>query len=134
MSFEPADHKSATKLVLLVEDERQVRHLLSAALSKHGFDVVEAGDGLEALLLLQESRPDVVVTDIILPNLDGISVAQRAAALHLDIPVVFISGFADVTLSRLEDISIKWAFVPKPFPVAKLVETVRSVLETEEAA
>lgn len=84
------------KVVLLVEDDPDVREVASFILSEMGFEVLEAGDGLSGLALV-ETIPgiDVLFTDIVMPGLDGVMLAERAHEIRPDLPVVYATGFAD---------------------------------------
>ena len=85
---------SERQTILVVEDDEDLRRLFRTALMLAGFDVMEAGDGLEALLRIDQSPPDLVVLDLVLPRLSGIAVQQEIAAQAVtrDIPVVVITG------------------------------------------
>ena len=111
--------------ILVVEDDEDLRRLFRTALMLAGFDVIEAGDGLEALLRIDQSPPDLVVLDLVLPRLSGIAVQQEIAAQAVtrDIPVVVITG------SALEPTGMHVAcFLKKPVAPDHLVEVVRECL------
>ena len=82
------------RLILIVEDDGSLRALWRTALRLEGFEVVEAGDGIEALKLIEASPPDLVVLDLGLPHLDGVSVRKDLAAqvFSRNIPIVVITG------------------------------------------
>src|SRR4029078_7976376 len=82
------------KRILIVEDNSDLRRMFKTALSLAGFDVDEAGDGLEALRVVEERRPDLVVLDLVLRALDGLSVQQELAAraATANIPIVIVTG------------------------------------------
>ena len=83
------------KVILLVEDDPDVRELASLFLSELGFEVLEAGDGLAGLALV-ETIPeiDLLFTDIVMPQMDGVTLAERAREIRPDLPVVYATGFA----------------------------------------
>ena len=116
---------SARQTVLVVEDDEDLRRLFRTALILAGYDVLEAGDGLEALLRIDQSPPDLVVLDLVLPRLSGIVVQQEIAAQAVtrDIPVVVITG------SALEPEILDVAcFMRKPISPDQLVDAVRKCL------
>lgn len=111
--------------ILIVEDDEDLRHLLKTSLALAGYDVREASDGLEALHKLDQSPPDLVVLDIMLPQISGLIVRQEIAAhaLTREIPVVIITGSAtqfDPTDSA--------CILRKPISPDQLVITVRDCL------
>jgi DNA-binding response OmpR family regulator len=113
------------KRLLVVEDNIDLRRLFRTALSMAGYDVDEAADGLEALRMIENRAPDLVVLDLMLHALDGVSVQQELAAraITANIPVVIVTG---------SDIDVVGANVAcvlrKPVLPDKLVRTVRTCL------
>ena len=113
--------------ILLVEDDEDLRSIFRIALSLAGFEVQEAGDGLEALRQLDASPPDLVVLDLILPVV-GSDVVQQEIAAHVftrDIPVVMITG----TAKDLSGLKVR-CVLRKPITPDELVRTVESCLAT----
>ena len=84
--------------ILLAEDDAVMRAYLTRALERAGYAVSAVGDGAAALPLLESERFDLLLTDIVMPEIDGIELAQRAGAIAADLRVMFITGFAAVTL------------------------------------
>ncbi len=82
------------KRILIVEDDNDLRRMFRTALSLAGYEVEEAGDGLDALRLVEHRVPDLVVLDLVLRALDGVSVRQELAARALtrQIPIVIVTG------------------------------------------
>ena len=114
-----------TKRILIVEDDADLRRMFRMALIVAGFDVEEAGDGVEALRLVENRTPDLVVLDLVLRALDGLSVQQELAARAVTrhIPVVIVTG------STLEAGGLNVARVlRKPVMPDELVQTVSSCL------
>src|SRR5687768_636239 len=99
------------KTILVVEDDEDLRRLFRTTLSLDGFDVVEAGDGMEALRWIDHSPPDLVILDLLLPRLSGMVVQQEIAAQAVtrEIPIVVITGS---TISQ-EELSVA-CFLRKP--------------------
>jgi two-component system cell cycle sensor histidine kinase/response regulator CckA len=122
-------------VVLLVEDEAPVRAFASRALAHRGFKVIEAGNAEDALALLQDAdlKVDVFVTDVVMPGLDGPSWVRKARATRPDVPVVFMSGYAeDVFKSQGARIESS-AFLAKPFSLTDLTSIVSQQLLTSDA-
>ena len=111
-------------LVLLVEDQPAIRELSARVLIETGFEVVAAGDGIEALTALVDlSRPPaVLVTDVRMPNMTGRDLAERVRMKHPDIKVLFISGDTEEVSGPNE------AFLAKPFNIDELTDAVIGVL------
>jgi two-component system cell cycle sensor histidine kinase/response regulator CckA len=117
-----------TGTVLVVEDEVMVRAVAERALTRHGYKVLVAENGEAALEILQrEGRVDLLLSDVVMPTMDGPSTVRAARKLQPDIPVLFMSGYAEEQLRKSIDIP-NVSFLAKPFSVQKLAETVRDVL------
>ena len=84
--------------ILLAEDEEAMRTYLARALQNAGYDVVAVGRGTDALPFLETEHFDLLLSDIVMPEMDGIELAQRAARMAPDMRVMFITGFAAVAL------------------------------------
>lgn len=115
------------RLVLIVEDDVDLRRVWKLALHLEGFDVEEAGDGLNALRHLEERIPDLVVLDLGLPMLGGLSVQQEIAAhaVTRSIPVVIVTASSD----DLSGIDVP-CIMRKPVSPDELVYAVRSCLHS----
>ena len=111
--------------ILVVEDDEDLRRLFRTALSIAGFDVVEAGDGMEALRWIDHSPPALVILDLLLPGVSGLVVHQEIAAQAVtrDIPIVVITGS---TISE-EEIQVA-CFLRKPVSPDQLIAAVRNCL------
>lgn len=111
--------------VLLVEDERAVRRVLRRALEQGGAVVTEAADGFAALSLIKNGDVaiDVMVSDVMMPGMDGIELAERARALRPDLPVVLMSGYAEPP-QRAAAAGAATLFLAKPFGAAALLAAV----------
>ncbi len=114
--------------LLLVEDEDMVRAVAERALTRQGFTVVTATDGEDGLERLTDSGPfDLVVSDVVMPNLDGPGMAMEMRKRMPGLPILFMSGYAEETLRQ--SISIDQVhFLPKPFSVAQIVDAVHGAL------
>jgi signal transduction histidine kinase len=114
--------------VLVVEDEPAVRRALARALREGGYDVVEAGDGAEAIELAGAQRFDALVTDIDMPRLGGIDLARRLVAEGAPLPVLFVSGTAVETFPPSRGPVPRCHFLGKPFSDAALLEALHGLL------
>lgn len=117
-------------VVLLVEDEAPVRAFASRALKLRGFSVLEAESGEEALALLNDGDVivDIVVTDVVMPGLDGPSWIKEARETRPDMKVIFVSGYAEENFSEGQPAIPNSIFLPKPFSLNELTATVRGQL------
>jgi two-component system cell cycle sensor histidine kinase/response regulator CckA len=114
--------------VLLVEDEDMVRAVAERALTRQGYKVVTAENGEAALELLTEGeRPDLLVSDVVMPVMDGPTMVREARRRYPDLPILFMSGYAEEQLRRSIDID-NVAFIAKPFSVQQLAEAAREAL------
>jgi signal transduction histidine kinase/CheY-like chemotaxis protein len=111
--------------VLLVEDEPAVRAVVCGYLRESGFRVLEACDGAEALEILGRERPDLVVTDLTMPHMGGLELAQRIDQRFEDLPVVFITGYAEGDLAASVEAR---SALRKPFSRAELARHLGEVL------
>jgi two-component system cell cycle sensor histidine kinase/response regulator CckA len=118
--------------ILIVDDERAVRDLVAAALTRAGFDVRTAGSAEEALDIEALHPVDLLVTDVILPKISGPELAQRIRLRSPHTRVLFISGYTGNALSG-DDLRGGNAFLPKPFGTTTLIKRVREVLEPPRA-
>jgi two-component system OmpR family response regulator len=115
--------------VLVVEDEANVAYLVGAALRMNGFDVATSGTGREALAAVDGAPPDLIVLDVMLPDLDGFEVCRRLRADGVQTPIVFLTA-RDATEDRLRGLTIGGDdYVTKPFSIEELVARVRVILK-----
>lgn len=82
--------------ILVIDDEQYVRAALQEVLEKEGFEVTAASDGKKGLALLENEGADLVITDVIMPGIDGVATLEFIRATHPDIPVIVISGGGNV--------------------------------------
>ena len=121
---------SGTGRILFVEDEAAVRLIAAKLLRQRGYDVIEAADGEEALLLAEEHAGtiDMMISDVIMPGLDGPSLLKKARPYLGDAPVMFISGYAESDFSDLLQDETGVSFLPKPLDIKTLAERVKQEL------
>ncbi|MEK6541635.1 MAG: response regulator [Pseudomonadota bacterium] len=109
--------------ILLAEDDDAMRGYLARALERNGYDVTTAATGREALDYVESGTFDLLLTDIVMPEMDGIELAQRAQALPHAPKVMFITGFAAVAL-QANDAVPNARLLSKPFHLKDLVAQV----------
>ncbi len=114
--------------VLLVEDEEAVRSFASRALATRGYKVLEAGTGVEALEIMdrEEGKVDLVVSDVVMPEMDGPTLLRHLRERNPDIRIVFMSGYAEEAFRKNLGPDEDFVFLPKPFTLKKLAETVKA--------
>jgi len=118
--------------VLLVEDEDMVRAVAERALTRQGYTVVTAADGDEGLEAVRENPDfDLVVSDVVMPSMDGPAMAREIRQLIPTMPVLFMSGYAEEQLRREIDIE-GMHFIAKPFSVAQIADKVGQVLRASQ--
>ena len=120
--------KTPEARLLVVDDEPSIRELLTASLRFAGFDVFPAADGAEALKLAEQHRPDLVVLDVMLPDLDGFTVTRKLRERGRDMPVLFLTA-RDETADKVAGLTVGGDdYVTKPFSLEELVARIRSTL------
>ena len=125
--MEQAAARTGPGLVLVVDDDQKIVQLVRAYLEREGFAVATAGDGRTALALIADQSPDLIVLDLMLPELDGMSVARRVRA-DSDVPILMLSARGAVA-DRIQGI-VEGAddYLPKPFSPAELIVRVKAIL------
>ncbi len=116
--------------ILLAEDDRALREHLTRALEKSNYEVVAVDCGTAAMPLLETDEFDLLLTDIVMPGMDGIELAQHCASLRPDTQVMFITGFSGVTLRAGESVP-KAKILSKPFHLRDLVLEVDRLFEPD---
>lgn len=114
--------------ILLAEDDDSMRLFLARALERAGHSVISVAQGDEALPVLAEQRFDLLLADIVMPQMDGIELARRAVAIDARIRVMFITGFAAVALKNRRVGETDARVLSKPFHLRDLVAEVEKVL------
>jgi hypothetical protein len=130
---EPAqpERVDGNERVLVVEDEDDLRELTVRMLSRHGYSVISASNGSDAINMVRdrEGQLDLLVTDVVMPRMQGREVAERVTALVPDIAVLYMSGYAQPILGARGTLEPGMALLDKPFTEAKFLGKVRQVLE-----
>ena len=114
--------------VLVVEDEWVIAEVLAMTLADAGYQVITAANGRQALASLAETRPDVIVTDMMMPVLDGPGLLAALAAdpAHRDIPVILMSALDGAAVAKL--VQGHRAFLGKPFQDPELLRVLEQIL------
>jgi signal transduction histidine kinase len=120
-----------TETVLLVEDAPMIRRLAREIMMRAGYTVIEAGDGDEAAhLAVRLPRIDVLLTDVVMPRLNGIELAEQLRTTRRDLRVLFMSGYPDTAIVRKGLLSDSATFLQKPFTPEELLRKLRVVIES----
>jgi two-component system cell cycle sensor histidine kinase/response regulator CckA len=116
--------------ILLVEDEEAVRSFAARALRMRGYEVLEASGGEEALEIVKRHKGTIplLVTDVVMPNMDGPTLVRAVKKLRPDMAVIFMSGYAEEAFRRSDQTSENIHFLPKPFGLKQLAAKVKEVL------
>ena len=114
--------------ILVAEDDDSMRQYLCRALERSGYEVVSVDRGTAALPLIASERFDLLLTDIVMPEMDGIELARRAAELDPDIKIMFITGFAAVALNADSAAPKHAKVLSKPIHLRDLVNEVQKML------
>jgi len=116
--------------ILLVEDEEGLRALNARGLRSRGYQVVEAANGIEALEALEErnGEVDLVVSDVVMPEMDGPTLLTSMRGRNPDLKVIFVSGYAEDAFAKSLPENQQFAFLPKPFSLSQLVAAVKETM------
>lgn len=130
---EPLDLTGKSAVVLLVEDEEAVRRGGKRMLETRGYTVYEAGSGTEALDVMEEleGKVDIVVSDVVMPEMDGPSLLRELRKSYPDLKFIFVSGYAEDAFAKNLPADAKFGFLPKPFSLKQLAVSVREMLDSD---
>src|SRR6478672_6562183 len=122
------------KQVLIVDDEPNLRKILSAQLTRDGYDVLTAEDGEAGLTLLREHHIDLVITDLRMPKMDGMELLRQALRIDAELPVVILTahGTVDNAVEALK--TGAFDYITKPFDQAEVRTIVKKALRTRDLA
>jgi two-component system response regulator MprA len=129
---------SNSATILVVDDDRAIRESLDRALALEGYRVVAATDGAQALELVAEQQPDVIVLDLMMPNVDGLTVCRRLRARRDRTPILMLTARTE-TSDRVSGLDAGADdYLPKPFDLDELLARIRALLrrtkvETDDA-
>ena len=114
--------------ILLAEDDDSMRLFLQRALERAGHEVFAVADGADALPVLAEGRFDLLLADIVMPEMDGIELARQTVAIDPRVRVMFITGFAAVALRNRDAARVDAKVLSKPFHLRDLVDEIERTL------
>jgi two-component system cell cycle sensor histidine kinase/response regulator CckA len=116
--------------ILLVEDEEGLRALNARGLKSRGYSVLEAGNGVEAIEVLSENggKVDLVVSDVVMPEMDGPTLLKELRKRHPDLKIIFVSGYAEDAFEKSLPAGEQFSFLPKPFTLKQLVGAVKETM------
>ena len=115
--------------ILVAEDERALREFVCRALGQDGHTVTSVEDGLEALSVLATGEFDLLLTDIVMPGMDGIALALKVARDNPELPILLMSGFA-LERQRAHNLdALIHEVIPKPFTLREITDAVAKVLK-----
>jgi two-component system cell cycle sensor histidine kinase/response regulator CckA len=119
--------------ILLVEDEEGLRSLNARGLKSRGYTVLEAGNGVEAMDILEEREGaiDLVVSDVVMPEMDGPTLLKAMRARNPKLKMIFVSGYAEDAFEKSLPEGEKFSFLPKPFTLSLLVAAVKETMAAE---
>ena len=132
---QPAEAKPRADLtgqgtILLVEDEEGLRSLNARGLRSRGYSVIEASNGIEAMEALEQKNGavDLVVSDVVMPEMDGPTLLKTMRGRNPDLKIIFVSGYAEDAFEKSLPENQQFAFLPKPFTLSQLVAAVKQTM------
>ena len=121
------------KTILVVDDEKMIRNLLTVNLTKEGYNVIEATDGMEAVDIALEKRPDLILLDVMLPKLDGLSVCKRIKNT-MNVPILMVTA-KDGEVDKILGLELGADdYVTKPFSIRELIARIKANLRKVEVS
>lgn len=120
-------------MILIIDDSEIVRSFLTDALTEAGYEVVEAENGTKGLEAFHEQKPDCVLLDVLMPDIDGLEVLKRIREENEDLPVLVMTGDDPGWARRTCESYGATGFLSKAFDAEKLVETVENVILDAES-
>ncbi|MGA2327837.1 MAG: response regulator [Bryobacteraceae bacterium] len=115
--------------ILVVDDEPEIRALLRSLLSRKGYEIAVACDGVEALSLCQEgSTLDLLLTDVVMPRMDGVQLAEKVSTLYPAARVLYMSGKCEIDAIQRRGCKTGCGFIRKPFEIGRLGQTIQTLL------
>jgi PAS domain S-box-containing protein len=120
--------KGAGDTILLVEDEDAIRKVATRILERNGYEVLQAGNGVEALVLARDHHFDLLLTDVVMPQMSGRDLAERVHAMRPELPILFVSGYSQGVLGPRRGLGDDVTIVQKPFTERTLVESIQTML------
>jgi len=121
------------KTILVVDDEKAIRHLLDINLTKEGYNVIEAEDGVEAVKLATEKKPNLILLDVMIPKIDGLTVCKKIKSI-MNVPILMVTA-KDSELDKILGLELGADdYVTKPFSIRELIARIKANLRKAEAS
>lgn len=117
--------------VLIVDDDNGIRRLLARFLEREGFIAIEAADGLDGVEIAKKEQPDLIILDVVMPRMDGLTAARLIKFYKplSDVPIIFLTAKdADKEIELAEEARAE-AYITKPFDVRQVIEVIKSLFE-----
>jgi two-component system cell cycle sensor histidine kinase/response regulator CckA len=126
----PAADLTGHGTILLVEDEEGLRALNARGLASRGYSVLEAGNGVEAIEVLEANggKVDLVVSDVVMPEMDGPTLLKELRKRNPGLKIIFVSGYAEDAFEKSLPQGQQFSFLPKPFTLKQLIEEVKKTM------
>lgn len=119
------------KTILVVDDEKAIRHLLEVNLTKEGYNVIEASDGVEAVEAAIEKKPDLILLDVMIPKFDGLTVCKKIKSI-MNVPILMVTA-KDSELDKIVGLELGADdYVTKPFSLRELIARIKANLRKAE--
>jgi CheY-like chemotaxis protein len=131
LSLPNGSHQTANaskKTAVVVDDDVDTQEFISTVLENNGFNVISVNDGFDALLVIERHNPDVVLTDILMPNMNGLDLVSRIKSFRTDLPIIVFSGYRDALVKNFAGLPDK--ILPKPMSYDQVVAAVNDVLRS----
>jgi PAS domain S-box-containing protein len=131
----PVKNDSANGTILLVEDEEPLREFGRVVLKRAGYDVIEASDGSDALVLCEKQRPPInlIFTDVIMPTMSGPEMTRRLSKMYPDVPVLYTSGYSRSVVMENGSQSSEFEFLQKPYTSQELLVRLEQILASQRS-
>jgi two-component system cell cycle response regulator CpdR len=120
--------------IVLAEDDPAMRHYLTVALERAGHEVYPCDNGEKALAAIGTKGYHLLLTDIVMPGMDGVTLARHTVEESPDTKIMFITGFAAIAMTQLHELKGQTALYTKPFHLKDLVQQVQDLLDASKAA
>jgi len=120
--------------ILIVDDDVGIRKLLSRFLEREGYKVIEAENGLEGVEIAKKNHPDLIVMDVVMPRMDGLTAARLIKFYKplSEVPIVFLTAKDAEKEIELAEAARADVYITKPFDVHQVIEVVGEILSSEE--
>src|SRR5262245_53635983 len=132
-SSDPSPDRRSLDTILVVDDEPSIRSLLNRFLSKSGYTVLESADGRDALEQLRQSNVDLIISDIVMPERDGLEILRSLRKDFARLKVIVMSGAFDGRFLRTAEMLGAHATLQKPLKINLVLDTIRQVLAADSS-